>query len=607
MTIEAPVRPSTNTQLGSRGEYYNLRAAPEHGLSKTELAQHKPLQKTVDVLLQTLEGNSPLYERKTPFKVNEWDNTYIPANNSQPRFFTVDESGKRIEEVDKEKVQRTPTYAQVGNDIVPVTIVGTKKGVQHWEVQTSGKPVMGPDQKPKIIIPDAVYPSRLVDVETGQAVKEYTERLIIRDELEDWTAFLCQDLLRGSDPGNHEEQWKEIREIASGMVALLNHPDAHIQAVQKSHLVNTAIAGIKIAKAAISGIPLDFKIETGFGASDSPFTSNRFVSYGIPALQLASSIQDYFDQRQANNQRVPERKPVVEFIFAQEAGKAVNFENNHDAVDARTEGNIAALQKLATECFPQVSVAFRKDLPWSNHSPFIRKYIDYLQDKIMKDPDPKVQQTLVDLVSFGKKHGDTHSDASTAARYAAAHPPVFGYQPQDFRAPDYYDADPRPQTNPDEIILVIGGRTERHFNGLIEAALGNCTRAGMMEYLQGVHSDEASIVQSELAQASLPNPNQVIIGVLHELNESGPAYFVHKIDRPEGFSRNDQIDHLTGRVGRLTERISTITGNMSKKEAGEHIGLAKLVERRFILAGKIKDLKTIADVYIRAHLTHGQI
>ncbi len=604
MSVDAPHRPTTDTHLNAKGEYYNLRVSPEHGLSKAELAAHKPLQKTVDIILQTIEGNSRLFNGKTPVKVNDWDNTYIPANSPQKRYFATDKNGRRAEEVSPNNVERTQSMAKIGDDVIPVKAVNFKGGVNYWQIDPSGRPVQTPDRKPTIVNPDVVYPSKFIDKETGTEVKEFTERLIIRDELEELAAFLCQDLLKKHGDEPHEEKWKDIREVASDVIALLNHPGSHIQAIQKSHLLNTAFAGIKIAKAAIDSKPVNLKIETGFGASDSSNTSNRLISYGIPALEMGASIQDYFDKRRNSRQSAPTEKPVVEFIFAQEAGKAVNFDNNHTAVDARTEGNIAALQKIASECYPQLSVSFRKDVPWSEHSQFTKEYIDYLQRILLEHPDQKVQQTLADLVSFGRKHGDTRSDISSAARYAAAHPPVFGYQPQDFRAPEYYSNEPGANSNDDEVVLVLGGRTERHFNGLMEAALGSCTRAGMMDYLQTTATLENTDVQTELARASLPNPNQVIIGALHDLNESGPAYFVHKIDRPDGHPRAEQITGLTSRVARLTQRITATESVMSKKEAGENQSLAKLRERRFILEGKVKDLSVINAVYKRATIVN---
>lgn len=562
-----------------KATYHNPDTKTEIAFPKDVLTSNPHVRRLVELCSQALEKS----------RIQVYENggePYVPAaKRFDPKtkeridvhYFKVDPiTGIRITEIPANRVMTIPMHI-IGDDgqtIVPIREVNDRKRkiFGYCQIDEQGKAVMDTDgETPKLISvqPDQIRQRKTIDIVSGDELTALDERDILKEEMADVVASHFKDLIE--DPGDSEEkdaQWANA-EVAPTIIGLITDKNAYIEGVQKSHALNIVSAALQIARNPNTKI----KIVSGFGASEKE-ASNAYVGNAIPALEMADRIRI----KQAEGRIALTNAPVVELVFATEAGVEANFKDDKegaDSVRARMTSNMDYVAQFAQQLYPDVAVVFNQDIPWSELSPQTLAVIGYNASIIRNSPSDSVQKTLDELVNSGHTKGTNGSTKETAARYAAIHPPVWGINP------DYVPTKYLVKDVPGDVVIRIGPRTESKFDAMIMAIKDTANREGFIEHvLEEARTGNlvTEVAEQIVTSAETYQAEEVLTMVLETagIGKHGPTYFTYGYDKPVGHP----IDET---VRELREEAANITGTDLPS-----------VTRRNILLARIYDLEAIA-------------
>lgn len=602
------------TETARRSEYYTsgiMQELPsvvgkeQKFQSIDQLRAIPKFSKTVDLCLQAFEGKIGETTGEKMKVFNNGDIPYVPASKKEMRFFTRSVEGLKHQEIDSASILRVPAQLSVGNELYSVIQVFDKKKkiFGDWCLVDDNKRLVLENGKPKSLAPkDAIVtPAELRDSTTGAQVYEYTERDIVKEEIEQLVAKHCKDLLDTSGTDNNPKLWAQIFEIAPELITIFNSNSAHIDGVLKSHALNIVDVALQVARNPKTSIT----IKTGFGGTDGDFTSARLASYAIPALDTAQKIRDFSEQRKTKGKSGLSNPPQVQFIFAEEAAIAVNFTDNPNAVHQRTTDNIAVLEKFAHDNYPGVPVDFIRDIPWSEQSAETKLYREFIAQNLRDHNKHSIRETLDELVKFGHKHGSNGSTRDTAAIYAAIHQMVFDLA-SDFPNPEYLDFKTPEQkaASQADVVVVIGGQTERHFDAAMFTALAEATYENFSTfinsrmvssntYIQPISQEEVDEARQSLSQKEVEASNRKVIPLISKIGEHKPPYFlVPEYDVPHTFDFDLALEKVQTDLRDIQQRIREISAGQNN----EGIDIGELAVQRSILEGIKYDMMAIKKV-----------
>ena len=552
-------RPETST---AKPVYHNLVRA-ENAFPNDVLKANPHFNRLVELCSQA-------FERSRIQVYQNGDEPYIPADKQERQYFTLDPfTKKRVDQVPKEDTQIVPSHIQSANDdgaiyfkqaFIPANkATGCKKRIEYWQTNIDGVPLRGEDGRNIVIDidPTLVIPQRTVHKSSGLEVKAYTEREILREEIGDLVAYHFRDLIKVSDQLGTSDEWANAYEVAPVLIGFMTDKKVHIEGVQKSHALNMISAALQIARNPNTRV----KIVAGFGASDRE-ASNCYVGNALPALQMADNIRGLTNT------------PMVELVFATEAGIEANFQDQAEKVRAGMAEKMRLVANFASTLFPEVRVVFNQDIPWSNLTPETLALINYRASLILQSPSHPVQRTLDDLVHSGYTKGTNGSTRDTAAKYSSIHDFVWGMKP-DFVQTQYLK-----QEIPADIVIRIGPRTEANFDAMIMAIKGSENREGFIAHvLEDAQQGNLVVEVAEQIVTSVrtytPEETPTIVLITSHIGEHGPTYFTYDYDHPAGHPIEDSMR-------RLREEATSITGSDLPS-----------VTRRAVLSARVYDLQAI--------------
>ncbi len=338
----------------------------------------------------------------------------------------------------------------------------------------------------------------------------------------------------GTIKPEYKQAWSNVTEIAPSLIKILSDRlqtdrPTYISMIQEDYALNLIATALFL----IDNPDADIKILMGIGGSDDEFTTSRFVSYALPALEMAEALADFYQERDQAKQldaavkkrleeflATPEAQALspddlkkrkreiaqitdpsqiltegdiveirrtyairttpakIEFKFAHHAAQTVNSTMDKDKIIARAGDNITALRKFVDTCYPNLSdnVNYIEDKPWQEHSLYGRMLLEYMASLLRESDDPVIKSTLATLQDRGKNHGG-NDGAERAAEYAAAHPIIFEDR-LSVPATNTFD-DGRKA----DLLITIGGRPERHFNAIRNFLSKNVTSDGLIRYV----------------------------------------------------------------------------------------------------------------------------
>jgi len=430
--------------------------------------------------------------------------------------------------------------------------------------------------------------------------------------------------------------FSNIVEIAPLITKIFTGQDHHISMVQQNQSLNIVDAAIQMAKDPSTTVA----IRTGFGGSDDDFTPERLPAYGIPALGMATEIEEMYAQRERIKMKqaavkkrakmtadylgvdsidrkhreliaqeveqigpenilteeeqcdirtkfaIPSQQPTIEFFFAHNAAIAINTVSRRmdpDKIPARTADNIATMQAFVEKYYPQLSslVEYNTDIPWETQNPTSKVVREYLAKLLRESQDPSVQDTIATLETLGGNHGGDEG-AENAAEYAGIHPLVFG-DSLDVPTEGYIDNRSKAQIN-----ITIGGSTERHFCAIRDFLTKNASYEGLEEFIEqkiewAENTEEASVLkdiqeQVRFLQNNRPALPSLGISLITDLAHK-PVYYATEHDKPLGTGVNHSIVLLKGQEILLS------------KQKGQEAAL-----QRENLRGVINDLSALRDL-----------
>lgn len=619
MSIEAPTRPSSI----KTGEFYRISVRGEINLSPETSILPPQARKAAELILHTFEGKSPveagsnsaLPEQKIdmrdsskqakkiyqPVKVYQnGDNAAYPTQQPGERWFRVERASDGITRTSEfaGEAQKAPAYIKGENGqpdifVSPDSSKGNKG--KYLVLGENGRPIIENGQ-PKKIVPDdpsKIVPSRFIDPITRTEVAKFTEGELTREEIKqninELIAIRCADLIQktAEDPKSKEviEGWKDVEEVTTAVMAIINSKS--VNSIQRKHALNAVDAGLQAATNP------DYKIAfvAGFGASDAPFTTNRYPVNAVPTLEMAARFQEYSEERKKQGKRGLQ-KPVVELIFAQEAGIQANYQDNADYVRAQMDRNIGNVRTFTDEFYPELDVRFVKDRPWNDHDPVTKAMIAYSAHQIRNHQSPHMEKTIKKAVEFGHGKGGSESSEETAINYAAIHAMVWGDALH--IAPYNYTADPRPQTH---TRVRIGSHSEKAFDPMVMAVIENGSHEDFKSFAANLPEPITSISDISSHQPTM------IYGITDK-GEHGTSYFRKPFDKEFGTPYEEEIVELKRRAGLVKERMS-LRGKdlkelhgpwlMKKEEHNFEVWAAALAN----FNSSINDLETLSEVRVR--------
>lgn len=348
----------------------------------------------------------------------------------------------------------------------------------------------------------------------------------------------CQDLLdeTGKVLPEATKEWDNVLQIAPALSSILLSRQGHIVSVGEEHATNVFGFAIDVARdPSLLGRTV---INTGFGGSDSEYTSTRLPAYAIPALTMHEQIVDFYKAREqvvvikerrsrAYNTEVAQRQeslgreltreeraeigkaiadssyglpelsaedigelrtknaiittlPTVRFFFASQAAIAINHTMQPDKVRARTAANLETVKGFVSEHYPHLesSVRYAQDIPWDQRKHSSMVVVEYCAHVLRDSQDPSIQNALTTLQKLGGNRGG-EKGRERAAEYAAIHPLVFGDR---LDIPVTYHMQGI-RSNPD-VMITIGGRPEIQFNAIREYLSRNANPEGLLEFIE---------------------------------------------------------------------------------------------------------------------------
>lgn len=502
----------------------NYHTLPEISIARSlsiESVANPHSGKLTDLCLQALERS----------RIQVYENghePYVPAGAKNIRYFTTDPlTGRRVNEVPAEQMQTIPMHMRTedGQGIIPVKEVRGKKGIEYWQLDETGKPITESCQ-PKKVSPEQVNKRRVIDILTGEEVKGYAEREILKEEIGGLVAFHFKDIIEGPQTREDINEWSNAYAVVPEIINLISDPTAYIEAVQKSHALNIVSAALQIARNPNTRV----KIVSGFGASNTE-RSNCYAANAFPALKMADKIRCYFEQRELQGNRGLTHAPIVELVFAQEAGIEANFKNEAEYVRSQMAKNMDHVQKIAEQLYPEVPLIMNQDIPWSELTPQTSAVIEEDAAKLRDHPSETIRETIDCLVKFGDGKGANSSTIETATKYAAAHRFVWGLKP-DYIATRYL----REEVAAD-VVIRIGPRAETRFDAMIMA----------------IRQREQIILSANGYQPTAEDPTTIFL--IGDIGRQGPTYFRSPYDRPEGYSLEKTITELQEEANALTALI----------------------------------------------------
>lgn len=568
MSVEAPTRPIIKT-----GEFYRIPVRAELFNPNEASPLHPRAKKTAEIILQTLEGNPPVEAGKIsvlpeqltdpntqnnakPYPAlavyRNGDKIFKPSEKIGERWFTIQRNGdvaERVSEIDPKEVVNAPAYlpGKNGEPNIPVMPNGDKKNKgTYFKLDDNGRPLKE-NGRPILIRPEnpeEIVPGRRIDPKTGLEVTKVPESELVREKIREGITDLinlrCTDLIRktAADPDSIEviESWKNISEVTTAVVAIINNRS--INSIQYSHALNMVDAGLQAATNP------DYKIAfvAGFGASDSPYTTNRYPVNAVPALEMAANYQQYSKERQEQG-KPGLQPPVVELVFAQEAGIHANYHDKADEVRAHMDRNIGNVRAFTEQLYPELDVKFVKDKPWESHDPVTKALIAYAADLIRNHQSPHIKSTLDKLVDFGEGKGTKESNAKTAIDYSGIHFMVWG--DGSHIAPNTYFEGERPQV---DTRVRVGSHSEKAFDAM-----------SMVVLEQGSREDFQQFNRSQGEDIDIPEPTtrppSLIYGIT-KYGEHGPSYFAKPFDREYGYPIGIEISELEKEVVSVKAKMS---------------------------------------------------
>lgn len=563
-----------------RPEYYNLAKIPDCVVAQNRLSAIAQFGRLVNLCAQAIErSHIQVYENG--------DVPYVPADKPAKRYFTFNPiTSKRIEEIDEALIREVPMHIPTkdGQSMILVrpvmfqTAKGERRQFFYAPVDKNGQ-VIKEDGKPKRIEvePSQVVAEKTINIITGEEVKAYTEREILREEIEGLVAFHFKDLIENPSAEKTADEWINAHEIVPALIGFMTDKDSYIEGVQKSHTLNIVSSAMQIARNPNTKI----KIVAGFGAFDGE-PSNCYAGNALPALEMAEKIRAFFEQRQAANKRGLTHPPVVELVFAQEAGIQANFTDQAEAVRGKMAGNIALVEKFTNDLYPKVPVVFNRDIPWQNLTPETLAVIRYYANLITNSPSASIKETLADLVASGHTKGTTSSTEETAAQYSGIHPFVWGLKPE------YVPTQYLFKEVPADIVIRVGPRTEAKFDAMIMTIQRTESKEGFIDHVlqQGLTPKVAEQIVNS-AESFQPDQTPTMILETGRIGEHGPTYFSYSYDLPADHPLEHSLKSLQAKMDQVEYQLDN-GGNLSKAD------LLSLTTMRTVLTARVYDLKAIA-------------
>ncbi len=559
--------------------YHNLKV--ETPFRQDVLAGYPHVHKLVDLCSQAFEGRIQVYENG--------DRPYIPTEKPERRYFTIDPAtDKRVEEVGRDLVHEMPMHipTEDGLGIIPVRIAviqekkGERRKTEIWETDENGV-LVKENGRPKRVYanPQSVIPAKTIHKFTGEEVKAFTEREIIRDEIEQLVAFYCIDLI--GIPQDSEEiasEWANTYEVAPAVIGIMTDKNAHIEGVQKTHALNIVAAALRIARDPNTKV----KIVSGFGASDSE-PSNCYVGNALPALEMADKMRIYFEKRHAKGKKGLTHVPKVELVFAQEAGIEANFQDHPELVRTRMAENMQLVKDFIAQLYPDVLVSFNQDIPWSDLTPATLALIRYNAHLITHANSNSIRDTLEDLVASGHTKGTNGSTNETAAKYSGIHPLVWGIKPG-FVPVQYLKRE-----IPADVVVRIGPRTESKFDAMVMAIITRGNREDFIHHLLQQNLI-AEVREQIISSTEKHQPEQIPINVMEtaRIGEHGPTYFFYDYDQPNGVTPEESVQRLSAEIASISTQIETGQRNCMTGD-----DLTAFATRKIVLAARVYDLQAI--------------
>lgn len=323
--------------------------------------------------------------------------------------------------------------------------------------------------------------------------------------------------------------WANIAEIAPRVVSALIDPRS-VPLIDRGEALNILASGLHIARFPQTQIV----IRTGYGGSDSPYTTSRFAAYSEPAFQIAERVKKVYQDRAAHKisgaaaKKAREtgseealtkeeidsvltkanvaRNPVrVDFFSAHNIAKAVNEDMVPEQIDQRAQDNEQVLRDHAQRYHPDIPVNVLSDIPQERLSPtqkFIHRFLTELLDR---STDPKIREALAVAEQLGGNRGGQVGQAKSLM-YTSSHAQLYGDR-MNLPYSTFLTEQPAPR-----ILFTIGCRTERIFRTIREYCQKNANPQGYKAFLREFITQAAD--QEEIRDA------QVALDELHNWMEA---------------------------------------------------------------------------------------
>jgi len=480
-----------------------------------------------------------------------------------------------------------PFERPIGNNKLRVVHKGVEPyspmdAVRNFVMDVSGKPVAEVAKK-------EVKKNRagqLVDSQ-DRPVEQVKEKDQFLAEAREVIAFYTHDLFDDHNRVKPESErtWKNVTEITPKLVEILVNHGGYGDSVEKSHALNILAASLQMVRDPQTKMAL----KVGIGGSDSPFTSARFLAYGVPALNVVQEIQDFYEEREnrvlrdavvAKTADTEDKKlvrqevaqlikdrgvealvtegrltraefdqvltdyailktaPTVQFVCTPEAAIYANFQGKEAAVRERTQDQVSHLRGFVGGYYPDIAshVYYLTDIPWEQHSPQTRGVIKFLAQHISTHPDTTA---FVDsLRGSGFTHGGEEG-ANRTVDYIAMHRLAFEDQNGEIPNPPYIDyptAEIQGSTEAD-INLTSGCRSETRFNAprtvMAEASLADfeshlrheLTGSEDLDELLSWIREDRRKKETDLLDPKRPFRAKMDIHAIHDLSGYKPPYY----------------------------------------------------------------------------------
>ncbi len=455
----------------------------------------------------------------------------------------------------------------------------------------------------------------------------------------------------------YQTQWYNIVEIVPQVVKILSSHKNHIDMVQKNHSINLITSAIQLAM----NPDTTLAVRMGFGGSDDNFTSNRLAAYAIPALEIVDQLNKFYADRLDEKVRnsfiqskfkeeiekqngtpltrqqkkdltakvekeklylsitdeektaiakkygVLTQQPRVQLFFAYEAAKAINHSMDPTKITLRAHENIAELERFVNQNYPDIAdqVDYLTDKPWDRNKPHRKIIIEYLANLVRQSTSESVKETLDTLQSLGENHGGENG-FNQAAEYAAMHPIAFGDR-LDLPYINYLN-----NSRPANIVITIGGRTERHFCAVRDYLSNHANPTGLIDFIKRKSSATKSPEERKelfhtlklvnrwkkiidagrkqeadqpIEENSILRPDQTShnISLITDLGYT-PTYYNSEFDRPNSHNVSQHLRELV------------LIGDLLEQSKCDNTSITELALKKDKLSGVIKDLEAIREI-----------